>query len=165
MGDHTETLQLDFDPKQISYEALSKIFWDSHNALGRSYSAQYKAAVFVHHEEQRRINQKHRDSLEAMHPSFQGRICTEILPAQTFYLAEDYHQKYYLQRDKALLAELMRFYPTIQELTRSTAAARLNGLLGEHGEPPSTEEDLAFLGLRPSAARSLPRPTSKQRRL
>ena len=157
MGDHTETLQLDFDPAQISYEALLEVFWGAHNALGRSYSAQYKAAVFAHDATQQKAAEQSKEKLEALHKIFRGRIQTEILPAKTFYLAEDYHQKYKLQREKVLLAELLQYYPSLAALTNSTAAARLNGLLGGYGEAPTTPEQLAQLGVyRTAALRSLP---------
>jgi peptide-methionine (S)-S-oxide reductase len=150
-------LQFDYDPTQISYEALLSIFWGAHNPLGRSFSGQYKAAVFVHNERQQKAAAKSLEKLETLHKLFKNRIQTEILAAKTFYLAEDYHQKYKLQRDKVLLAELLQYYPNIAALTNSTAATRLNGILGGYGEVPSTPEQLAMLGIQRSGAiRSLP---------
>jgi peptide-methionine (S)-S-oxide reductase len=157
MGDHTESLQLDYDPAQISYEAILDIFWASHNSLAKSFSTQYKVALFVHNETQKKLAQQSVEKLEGMHPMFKGRIMTEILPAKTFYLAEDYHQKYKLQHNDVLLAELLRYYPSIAALTRSTAATRLNGILGGYGEVPQTTEQLSALGIQsPAAIRSLP---------
>lgn len=48
MGDHTETVQIDYDPGRITYEELLKIFWESHDPESRPYSVQYKNAVFFH---------------------------------------------------------------------------------------------------------------------
>jgi len=156
MGDHSETLQIEFDPRQISYAALLKVFWASHNPLSRSFSDQYKACIFTHDVQQEKLAQESKEALTEIAPFFKGRIQTEIVAAKTFYPAEDYHQKYQLQREKSLLSELLRYYPNIAALTRSTAAARVNGLLGGYGEPPTTTEQLAALGLSPAAAKAFP---------
>ena len=63
LGDHTETIQIDYDPKQISYAKLLEVFWRSHDPLSRSCSRQHKAAVFYHNEEQKRLATETRDRL------------------------------------------------------------------------------------------------------
>jgi peptide-methionine (S)-S-oxide reductase len=167
MGDHTETLQLEYDPARISYQELLARFWNAHNPMSPGYSQQYKAAIFFHDERQRALALQSRDALLPPGSPLYGRVSlfTEILPAQTFYLAEGYHQKYRLQHNKVLLGELQRFYPEIEALTNSTAAARINGFLAGYGECPSSPEGLAYLGIQsPAAIRELLQAAGRKRR-
>ena len=55
IGDHTETVQVDYDPRQISYAQLLDIFWKSHQPTRSSWSEQYKNAIFYHNEDQEKI--------------------------------------------------------------------------------------------------------------
>jgi peptide-methionine (S)-S-oxide reductase len=130
LGGHTEALQLDFDPTVISYADLLEHFWSSHSPTSPAYSAQYKAAVFYHTEEQRALAHASMDKLAA---DAERIICTELLPASRFYRAEDYHQKYCLRRNAELTAKLEAIYPDPGDFTDSTAAARLNGQLAGFG--------------------------------
>ena len=144
MGDHTETLQVDFDPQQISYLELLDIFWESHNPLKRSWSRQYRNAVLVHNDMQ------NRDALESLQREAQRRrseIRTQILPLTQFYLAEDYHQKYYLRQNRDMMREFMALYPSSHGFINSTAAARVNGYLGGNGTLEQLQRDLPKLGL------------------
>lgn len=93
MGDHTETVQIDFDPETISYEELLEVFWASHRPTVPPASRQYASIIFTHGEEQRRLAEASKARLEAA----VGRLYTDIVPLERFYLAEDYHQKYYLR--------------------------------------------------------------------
>jgi peptide-methionine (S)-S-oxide reductase len=82
-------------------------------------------------------------------------VYTEILPAGAFYLAEGYHQKYYLRQMPDLLAEFSAIYPTSRELAGSTAAARVNGYLAGYGTLAEIRAELDNLGLSPTARRRL----------
>lgn len=130
MGDHTETLQIDFDPAQISFESLLKHFWDSHNPTSRR-PTQYKSIVFYHDENQRRQAEV---SLERESARRRVLLHTEIRPLESFYRAEDYHQKYYLRRENDLLMEMKRYYSDSRELVDATASARINGYLAGFGD-------------------------------
>ena len=55
LGDHSETIQIDYDPTQVSYQALLDVFWNSHNPTTRSWSRQYASAVFYHSDEQKKL--------------------------------------------------------------------------------------------------------------
>jgi hypothetical protein len=80
---------------------------------------------------------------------------TELLPAQEFYWAEDYHQKYQLRGQRDLVAELIRIYPDARDLANSTAAARLNGYLGGNGSLQQLETEIDSLGLSDTAQQRL----------
>ena len=144
LGDHTESLQIDFDPEVITYEELLEIFWDSHDPTLPTWSRQYMSIVFYHTEEQRRLAIESKEREE----SWLGRsIVTEIIPFSDFYLAEDYHQKYYLRQEPGLFQELSAIYPDISDFIDSTAVARLNGYVSGYGTPETFEEELSSLGL------------------
>lgn len=152
LGDHTETIQVDYDPTRLSYVELLEIFWRSHDPTSRPWSRQYKAAVFYHSEAQRVAAQTSRER-EAVR---RGRkLSTEILPATAFALAEDYHQKYHLQQDPVLLREFRAIYPDLRPFADSTAAARVNGYLGGHGKAADLEAEIGRLGLSPPAQEHL----------
>ncbi len=99
LSGHLEAVQIDFDPKQISYEALLDIYWkhvDPTDPDGQfiDRGAQYRTAIFVHSDRQRKMAESSRQKL-ARSGLFDKPIATEILSAQKFYPAEPYHQDYY----------------------------------------------------------------------
>lgn len=150
LGDHAESLQVDFDPAQISYEQLLNIFWDSHNPTRGAWSKQYKAAVFVHNEEQARLSEASKVQITSEKTGrwFNRNINTEILPADTFYLAEDYHQKYLLQNSPRIWGEILEIYEDdMMGWINSTAAARLNGYVGGYASAAQLAEEIDSLGL------------------
>ena len=152
LGDHTETLEVDFDPTRISYEKLLEIFWEEHDPTSRSWSTQYKAAIFYHGDEQKRQALATRDRLAAR---LGKTIRTELIPFSRFYPAETYHQKYYLRGNKQLLKELQRYYPQEEGLMNSTAAARVNGYLGRNGTADSLKAEIEGYGLSESSRQAL----------
>lgn len=96
---HLEALQVVYDPARVTYSQLLEIFWKNINptqADGQfaDHGRQYRTAIFYHDEEQKRLAEASRQSLERS-GKVQGRIVTDILPATIFYPAEDYHQDYY----------------------------------------------------------------------
>ena len=95
LGDHSETIQVDYDPAQISYAQLLEVFWTHHNPFTPLWSRQYMSAILYHNEEQRRLALESKSQLEARRGA---RVHTQIVPAGQFYLAEDYHQKYLMKR-------------------------------------------------------------------
>ena len=147
LGDHTETVQIAYDPTQITYEELLEVFWGSHDARQPAGSRQYMSAIFTHSQEQQRLAEEVKARLEARSGS---TLHTVIAPAGTFYLAEDYHQKYSLRRHPDLLAEFTAVYPTTADLIASTAVARVNGYLGGFGTLEQVQAELESLGLSPA---------------
>jgi methionine-S-sulfoxide reductase len=144
IGDHTETFQVDYDPARISYRQLLAVFWESHNPTSRSWSNQYKAAVFYHNDAQKQLAM---ETAEQEAVRSKKMIRTEILPFTGFTIAEGYHQKYYLRREKDLMREFEQIYPSSDDFVRSTAAARVNGYLGGNGTAQEFHAQLALLGL------------------
>lgn len=149
LGDHSESVQLDFDPSQVSYAQLLAVFWRSHNPFGRVWSRQYMPAVFYHGQEQMA---QARDSMARQGG---GRVTTAILPAGTFYMAEDYHQKYHLRQHKFAWREFERMYPRTRDLIDSTAATRVNAYLGAEGDFSRLRKEIGGFGLSPAAAAEL----------
>jgi methionine-S-sulfoxide reductase len=150
LGNHTETIQIEYDPDRVSYAELLDIFWHSHDPAQRPYSQQYKSIIFYHDEEQKRL------ALETREREADRRgknIFTEIVPASRFYLAEDYHQKYYLQQTADLMREFQRMYPAGGWID-STAAARVNGYLGRNNTARLPQE-IQRLGLSSEAEQKL----------
>lgn len=152
LGDHSETVEIDYDPSRVSYEQLLRVFWASHDPGSQPWSRQYRAAVFVHGEEQRRLAEKTRDEVAA---GGRAPVRTAIVTAGTFYPAEEYHQKYYLRSERELFRELAAPYPEPGALTASTAVARVNGYLGGNGTLEQLKQELPSLGLTPRAGERL----------
>jgi methionine-S-sulfoxide reductase len=144
LGDHSETLQIDFDPSRISYGQLLAIFWNAHEPTRSSWSRQYRAAIFYHNEEQRRLAVETRDRLASQ---TKGKIITVIEPYSGFSLAENYHQKHSMRLYPEIMNEFTAMYPDIKGLINSTAATRVNGYLGGYGSCDSLKEDLKGFGL------------------
>ena len=95
---HAEAIQLRFNPREVSYEELLDLFWSIHdpttkNRQGPDIGSQYRSTIFYHTAEQENIAKKSKQDLDDS--KFQNKIVTEIVPATTFYPAENYHQKYY----------------------------------------------------------------------
>jgi peptide-methionine (S)-S-oxide reductase len=97
---HAETVLVAYDPSKVTYEELLKAFWEDHDPTqgmrqGNDVGTQYRSAIFVADEEQRRAAQSSRDMYqERLNAAGYGEITTEIADAGPFYYAEDYHQQY-----------------------------------------------------------------------
>ena len=144
LGDHTETLQIDFDPDVISYDELLEIFWSSHNPGRGSWSRQYMAAVFFHSEEQKKAIEASRARVAE---NIGGEVKTRVLPFTGFTLAEGYHQKHTLRRSQLFMQEFQSMYPTLEGFVASTAAAKVNGYLAGHGTCDRLKEEIDGFGL------------------
>ncbi len=141
---HAETIQIDFDPSVISYSELLEIFWASHDPFRSPYSSQYRSMIFFHNEQQR---QSAEASLEAQASQRGLRPFTEVVSFERFTRAEDYHQKYRLQNEPFLSAELRARFETFDAFVDSTAVARVNGYLSGWGTSEQLEEEIASFGL------------------
>jgi peptide-methionine (S)-S-oxide reductase len=152
LGSHSESIQIDYDPAQITYEELLDIFWNNHSPTSRSYSRQYASIVFTHDDEQERLARETR----AREETRRGQtIYTEIIPFTEFWLAEDYHQKYRLRQNRDLMEEFTVIYPDLNDFVNSSAAARVNGYLGGNGTLAQFEAEIDELGLSAEARQYL----------
>ena len=98
---HAEAVQVEYDPKRVSYEKLLDVFWHNVDPTQKDgqfcdHGSQYRTAIFVHDAEQKRLADASKAALAKSKP-FKGDIVTEIVPATTFYPAEEYHQDYYMK--------------------------------------------------------------------
>jgi peptide-methionine (S)-S-oxide reductase len=146
LGDHSETIQIDYDPSLITYQELLDVFWDSHSPLARPWSQQYASIIFYHDEEQRRLAE---ESMARQVEKYGRELFTEIVPYTEFYLAEDYHQKYRLQSMSGLAQAFRAIYPDEQDFVDSTAVARANGYAGGHGTLDALLAEIDALDLPP----------------
>jgi peptide-methionine (S)-S-oxide reductase len=94
---HAEVVQVAFDPSVISYKELLEVFFTIHdpttlNRQGNDVGPQYRSAIFFHSPEQ---EQAARAALQEAQALWPNPIVTEVTPASTFYVAEDYHQNYF----------------------------------------------------------------------
>ena len=98
---HAEAVQVEYDPEKISYSELVKIFFENHNPTtlnrqGPDIGTQYRSGIFYHDDDQKNIAS---DMIEKLNPlakeKFGTDIVTKVLPASMFYMAEEYHQKYF----------------------------------------------------------------------
>ena len=96
---HAEAVQVEFDPRKISYEDLLRVFWNSHdptslNRQGLDVGSQYRSAIFTHNQQQFSLATASKAAIRK--PGvLSHRIVTEIIEAPTFYRAEEYHQRYH----------------------------------------------------------------------
>ncbi len=96
---HAEVVHLEYDPEVISYEQLLEVYWDLHdptslNRQGPDVGTQYRSVIFYHDAEQEAAARAAVRALEAS-GRYSRPIVTQIVPADTFYRAEEYHQQYF----------------------------------------------------------------------
>jgi len=152
IGDHIETLEIDFDADIINFEQIVDIFWKSHNPVIYSWKRQYMNAIFFHDEIQKEIILKSKEQLTSQ---LEGQINTKVIPYEKFYLAENYHQKYHLQNVPVLLNDYKKIFTSTEQFIDSTSACRVNGLLIGHGSVDDFDSDIGKLGLSEQPAQIL----------
>lgn len=102
---HAEAVEVTYDPTEVSFEELVEFFWRIHdptqvNRQGPDVGDQYRTAIFVHDESQQKAAEASKEALEAS-GILPTAVATEIVPAETFWEAEDYHQQYFEKRGMA----------------------------------------------------------------
>lgn len=142
LGDHTEVIEIDYDPKVVSFEDLLELFWNNHEyGLTARIKKQYTSLILYHDDDQKRIAEI---SLKKETHKRKEEMVTQIEPAGVFYPSEDYHQKYRLQQ-YTWLCEALGLTPEL--LQTSHVAARLNGYLVGVGTQENLAKDIVTLGL------------------
>ncbi len=99
---HAEVVQVEFDPAVVSFDELLDVFWANHNPTqvnrqGPDFGTQYRSVVFYHSDAQKETAEASKKKLDAS-GKFKQPIATQIVPTETFYIAEDYHQQYLEKR-------------------------------------------------------------------
>lgn len=110
---HAEVVRIEFDPNIIEYKDLLNFFWRIHdpttlNSQGYDNGTQYRSVIFYHSQEQQEIaitSKAQRDS-SGLHEDV---IVTQIIPAEKFYPAEDYHQDYYQKKYQGATGPICHF--------------------------------------------------------
>jgi peptide-methionine (S)-S-oxide reductase len=102
---HAEAVEVEFDPAVARYDQMLRTFWENHdptqlNRQGPDWGSQYRSAIYFHTPEQEAAARASKDALEKAH-RYSKPIVTQIVPAVTFYPAEDYHQQYLEKRGQA----------------------------------------------------------------
>lgn len=99
--------------------------------------------LFYENEQQRQVATHEKEHMEERY----GKIHTTVTALDVFYLAEDYHQKYYLQYEQSIAVEYRKYYPDFQGFIDSTATAKVNGYIAGYGKLPKLLIDLPKFGL------------------
>lgn len=102
---HVEVVQVEFDPAQVSYQELLRVFWENHdpttlNRQGPDVGTQYRSVIFFHTPEQEAAAQASKEALEKS-GAYRRPVVTAIQPAPEFWRAEEYHQQYLEKRGLA----------------------------------------------------------------
>ena len=102
---HAEAVEVEYDPAKLSYDRLLEVFWENHdptqvNRQGPDFGTQYRTAIFFHTPEQEAAAKASKEALEKSH-RYSKPIATQIVAAEKFYIAEDYHQQYLEKRGLA----------------------------------------------------------------
>lgn len=140
LGDHSEAIQIEFDPTKVSYDQLLGLAQRLGHFQGDDWSRQYRSAVFYHSKTQR------------LAAEAQGIAKLEAVG--TFTRAEDYHQKYYLQRSR-VAKDFYARYPTARAFTDSLAVTKANGILGGYVDSERLQSLVPKLGVSDESASDL----------
>jgi peptide-methionine (S)-S-oxide reductase len=122
---HAEVIQVEFDPKVVSYEKILDTFWEAHdpttlNRQGNDSGTQYRSIILYNSEAQRIAAEK---SKTAAQKHFKNPIVTEIVPLKKFYKAEGYHQNYYRSNQDQPYCRLV-IQPKVEKLEKKLEAEK-----------------------------------------
>ena len=143
IGDHTETIEIDYDPAVISYRKLIEIFFDRHDPYSPAYSTQYASLILYQNVKQQETALEVKEELESENDR---EIQTVIKKLDHFYLAEDYHQKYRLQQQR----NFKNYYldqMSMKQFINSPAVTKANGYISGSGERVNIIKNIGKLGL------------------
>lgn len=135
---------MDYNPEEITYEELLQIFFNNHSPEHNISARQYASAIFYQDEKQLEVATI---ALVQEQEKRGVQLYTQILPYKEIYMAEAYHQKYYLQLVDLLKNEIKKHYLDFKDFVDSTAAARINGYVKGVGTRSQLMEEIEMLGL------------------
>ncbi len=138
---HAEVIQIEYDPKQVTYKELLEVFWKTHdpttlNQQGNDVGTQYRSVIFYHNDEQKELAEKYLKKLDES-GSYGAPIVTEITRFEAFYPAEDYHQNYYEQNPDVPYCRFV-LQPKLDKF-RQVFADKLKGEEDEQSPPVDTD--------------------------
>jgi peptide-methionine (S)-S-oxide reductase len=118
---HAEVIEITYDPAKISYDELLEVFWKSHdpttlNRQGADVGTQYRSVIFYHTEEQKAIAAKYKAELNKTN-AFNKPVVTSIVKAEPFYVAENYHQDYFIKNGELPYCRLV-ILPKMEKLEK-----------------------------------------------
>ncbi|MCY1537485.1 Peptide methionine sulfoxide reductase MsrA [compost metagenome] len=118
---HAEVIEISYDPSKISYDELLEVFWKSHdpttlNRQGADIGTQYRSVIFYHSEEQKEIASKYKAELNQTN-AFDKPVVTSIVKAEPFYVAENYHQDYFIKNGEQPYCRLV-ILPKMEKLEK-----------------------------------------------
>jgi methionine-S-sulfoxide reductase len=158
LGDHTESLQVDYDAAKLSYDDILGLYFEKHHPAHPTYSQQYRSALWYANEEEHAAIDRH---IRALEQQLGRQMFVDVEPVREFWLAEDYHQKYYVRSERTVVREFSAIYPAEEDFVNSTAVARANGYVGGYGDP---QQDIGRLGLSQEAQDALLRLSGRRAR-
>lgn len=147
VGFHSEVIEIDYDPSQISYEALVNLFFESHNATSKPYYQRVKSLLFYRNEVEMKSAQKIIEQQKQIAVQKGLLVYTELKPYEVFYLAEPEHQLKALKAEVSLYSELVEMFGDENNLQNSILASKLNGFLYGFGSKSEIESVLSQSGL------------------
>lgn len=151
--DHTETVQLDFNPEVISYHTLLNHFFLNHNPNRKKYrDREYISIILYHSEEQRQIAEKIKKEQESFKKT---DIQTEITLFENFTMAENRQQKWHIKRVAKAMEELKKIYQTEEEFIHATLPARLNSHAKGYGNLEETKKEIQTWKIEETKMKSL----------
>ena len=117
---HVEAVQIEYDPKEISYEELLDVFWHTHNPTevnrqGPDTGSQYQAVIFYHDEKQKKLAEESKQNLTK---ELDQPIATQILPFKNFFKAEEEHQDYFAKNPHAPYCQIV-IKPKVEKMMSS----------------------------------------------
>ncbi|PWS27416.1 peptide-methionine (S)-S-oxide reductase [Pedobacter yonginense] len=118
---HAEVLEITYNPMEITYSDLLEVFWKSHdpttlNRQGADSGTQYRSVIFYHTPEQKALAEKYKTDLNKTN-AYGKKVVTAIESAKPFYVAENYHQNYYLKNGNAPYCRLV-ILPKLEKLEK-----------------------------------------------
>ncbi len=159
MGDHTEVIQIDFDPQTITYSQMLAHFWSAHSPWHPMRGMQYRNVLLVENESQKQTAEASKAALEAKENRL---VQTRIETLGHFTRAENYHQKYALRRHTEMAREYLDALGDGDSFTDSTATMRLNAYLAGYGDLEQIAKDTPHLGLSQKNERAFRSQTSRR---
>lgn len=118
---HAEVIEVTYDPAKITYDELLEVFWKSHdpttlNRQGADVGTQYRSVIFYHSEEQKTLAEKYKAELNKTN-AFGKPVVTSIVKAEPFYVAENYHQDYFIKNGELPYCRLV-ILPKMEKLEK-----------------------------------------------